>query len=179
MSFCSARKTGISATSVPSLSDDETVANKTDSDCCCARSLHPTLRRGAKDGASERLWLFEKSQMGRPARSMWTTSPPTLATMRPSRRWGTRICGEVSLSGQFHPTLRKTAKDGIPELFVVVRKNRRAGTHSGPWPIERDPFRQISLHSVQGKMRVAGTECRLLRSATRGSDAKHHLRAAV
>ena len=32
-------------------------------------SLHPTLRKGAKDGAPELLWLVESGRVGHPAQS--------------------------------------------------------------------------------------------------------------
>src|SRR3981081_1448124 len=48
---------------------------------------------------------------------------PTLATMRPSRRWGTRICARYGCADSFHPTLRRSAKDGAPELLWRVEKS--------------------------------------------------------
>ena len=38
----------------------------------------------------------------------------------PSRRWGTRISGGCGCAGSLHPTLRKSAKDGAPELLGLV-----------------------------------------------------------
>src|SRR5882757_6438866 len=119
---------------------------------------------------------------------------PTLATMRPSRRWGTRIfCGDGWLCGQFYPTsptlpaklagtpIRKSAKDGT-RAFCGCSRIHGEGTHFTPLLIERDPPRQASSHSVTGNGKdahIAVTECGLLRSSARGSDAKHHLRAAL